>query len=252
MSARPEETAYSAARTAEADTEGAPPPGAAAGVLALVASVLGFFVITVDVSAVNVALPSIGSGLGGGMAGLQWVVDSYTLMFAALMLSAGALSDRIGARRAYGWGLGVFTLASLACGLAPSMGALIAARVVQGAAAAVMMPTSLALIRQAYADTARRARAIALWTTGGAVAMAAGPVLGGLLTSGVGWRAVFLINLPVGLLGVALLLRVAPSPRRPAPFDPAGQITAVLALAALTFVVVTAAGGGVLLPRRAA
>lgn len=114
----------------------------------------------------NVALPAMGDSLDGGMSGLQWVVDSYTLFFAALMLSAGALSDRIGARRAYGWGLAVFILASLACGLAPTLGVLIGARVVQGAAAAVMMPTSLALIRQAYDDAARRARAVAVWAAG--------------------------------------------------------------------------------------
>lgn len=223
----------------------APAPGPTAGLAALVASLLGFFVITIDVTAVNVALPAVGETLHGGMVGLQWVVDSYTLFFAALMLSAGALSDRTGARLAYGWGFGVFTAASLACGLAPTMGTLIAARVLQGAAAAVMMPTSLALIRQAYGDPARRARAVAVWTAGGAVAMAAGPVLGGLLVTAWSWRAVFWINVPLGLLGIALLAaRVARSPRRPAPFDLPGQLTAVLALAALTFAVIEGGHGG--------
>ncbi|GAA2077659.1 MFS transporter [Streptomyces albiaxialis] len=223
----------------------APPVAAPAPRLpALLAALLGFFVITIDVSAVNIALPAVGEGLDGGMAGLQWVVDSYTLMFAALMLSAGSLSDRIGARRAYGWGLGLFTAASLACGLAPTMGALIAARVAQGAAAAVMMPTSLALIRQAYAEAGERARAVALWTAAGAVALAAGPVLGGLLTSALSWRAVFFINLPVGVLGVALLARVARSPRRPAPLDAGGQLAAVTGPAALTYAVIEGGHGG--------
>ncbi|MEU6389147.1 MFS transporter [Streptomyces sp. NPDC046939] len=220
--------------TAPARTRGATRGGGTA----LVAALLGFTVITIDVSAVNIALPGIRASLHGGMTGLQWVVDAYTLMFAGLMLSAGALSDRAGARRAYAWGTAWFTLASLACALAPSIGALVAARIVQGGAAAVLMPASLALIRQAYEDARRRARAIALWTVGGSVAMAAGPVLGGALTETVGWRAVFFLNLPVGAAIVVLLARVPVSPRRPAPLDLPGQVTAVLTLAGLTFAVI--------------
>ncbi|MEN2416502.1 MFS transporter [Streptomyces rimosus] len=147
--------------------------------MVLGAALLGFFLISLDALIVTVALPDIGRSLGGGMSGLQWVVDGYTLVFAALMLSAGAVSDRIGARRAYGGGLVLFALASAACGLAPGLGALVAARLVQGGAAALMMPASLALVRQGFPDQAKRARAIAVWTVGGAVAVAAGPVLGG-------------------------------------------------------------------------
>ncbi|MGP8297859.1 MFS transporter [Streptomyces inhibens] len=217
-------------------------PGSA--VAALVAAVLGFFVITLDVSGVTIALPAVRAELGGSMSGLQWVVDSYTLMFAALMLSAGALSDAVGARRAYGWGLGVFILASLACGAAPTLGALTAARVVQGSAAAVMVPSSLALIRQAFPEPGARARAVALWTVGGAVAIAAGPVLGGLLTTAWSWRAVFCLNAPAGFAGFLVLLRAARSPRHPAAFDLPGQLTAVLALAALTFAVIEGGHSG--------
>lgn len=220
----------------------APPADAPAaprrGGVALVASLLGFTVITIDVSAVNIALPAIGKSLSGGMTGLQWVVDAYTLMFAALMLSAGALADRAGARRAYAWGVALFTLASLGCALAPGIGVLVGARVAQGCAAAVVMPASLALIRQAYEDARARARAIALWTVGGSVAMAAGPVLGGLLTESAGWRAVFLLNLPVGAVILGLLVRVPRSARRPAAVDGGGQLTAVLALAGLAFAVI--------------
>jgi MFS family permease len=126
----------------------------------LTAAVLGFFVITLDATIVNVALPSIRHALGGGITGLQWVVDGYTLMFAALLLSAGALSDRIGARRAFAGGLLLFVVASVACGLAPSLPLLVAARVVQGIGAAVTMPTSMALVRHAFPDPARRARAV--------------------------------------------------------------------------------------------
>jgi DHA2 family methylenomycin A resistance protein-like MFS transporter len=133
---------------------------------ALAVAALGFFFVTLDALVVNVALPTIGRDLGGGITGLQWVVDGYTLMFAALLLSAGALSDRIGARQAYGIGLAVFVVASAACGLAPTVGVLIAARLAQGAGAALMMPTSLALIREAYPDARKRAWAIAIWSLG--------------------------------------------------------------------------------------
>ncbi|PWS46625.1 MFS transporter, partial [Streptomyces sp. FT05W] len=129
----------------------------------LVAAVLGFFVITLDATIVNVALPSIRDALGGGITGLQWVVDGYTLMFAALLLSAGALSDRIGARKAFAAGLAVFVVASLACALAPSLPVLVAARVAQGVGAAITMPTSMALVRHAYPDPGPRARAVGVW-----------------------------------------------------------------------------------------
>src|ERR687883_425178 len=142
--------------------------------LTLGVALLGFFVVTLDALVVNVALPAIGRDLGGGMTGLQWVIDGYTLLFAALLLSAGALADRIGARQAYGAGLALFVAASAACGLAPVLGVLVPARLVQGAGAAVMLPASLALIREAYHDAGARARAIAIWSLGGAVASAGG------------------------------------------------------------------------------
>ncbi|MEV6553474.1 MFS transporter [Streptomyces sp. NPDC051597] len=206
--------------------------------LTLAAALLGFALITLDASVVNVALPAIGSELGGGMAGLQWVVDAYTLAFAALMLSTGAFADRIGAARAYALGTVVFVLASAACGFAPGLGVLIGARVVQGTAAAVVLPASLALVRQAYADPARRARAVALWAAGGSVAVALGPVAGGALTTAWDWRGIFFINLPLGLAALVLTARAPRSRRRPAPLDLPGQLTAVVALAALAFAVI--------------
>ncbi|MHB9863478.1 MFS transporter [Streptomyces sp. YIM S03343] len=214
----------------------------------LAAAVLGFFVITLDATIVNVALPSIRASLGGGITGLQWVVDGYTLMFAALLLSAGALSDRIGARRAFGSGLALFVVASAACGLAPSLGALVAARFVQGAAAAVVMPTSMALIRHAYPDAGKRSRAVAIWAMGGGVAAAAGPVLGGLLTLA-GWRMIFYINLPIGIVTLLLLARTQPSPRHKVPFDFTRQITGVLAMGGLTYGAIEAGAAGLTSPR---
>ncbi|MEU3547881.1 MFS transporter [Streptomyces longwoodensis] len=214
------------------------PPGRSSPVLALTAGLLGFTLVCLDASVVNVALPAIGSSLGGGMSGLQWVVDAYTLAFAALMLSTGAFSDRAGASRAYALGTAVFTLASAACGLAPGLPSLIGARVVQGVAAAVVLPASLALVRQAYPDPARRARAVAAWAAGGSAAVALGPVAGGVLTSAWDWRAIFFVNLPVGAAILLLLLRAPRSERRPAPLDLPGQVTAVVALTALTFAVI--------------
>ncbi|MFH9721418.1 MFS transporter [Streptomyces sp. NPDC017254] len=208
-------------------------PGSAG--LALAAAMLGFALITLDTSVVNVALPAIGADLRAGMSGLQWVVDAYTLAFAALLLSSGALADRVGASRAYGIGVVVFVLSSAACGLAPGLPSLLAARVVQGAAAAVMLPASLALVREAYGDPGRRARAVSLWAAGGTVAVALGPVVGGALTTAWSWRGIFFVNLPLGLLALALLTRVARSARRPAPLDLPGQLTAMAALGALTF-----------------
>jgi EmrB/QacA subfamily drug resistance transporter len=213
-------------------------PGAA-----LATAVLGFFVVTLDAVVVNVALPSIRGELGGGLTGLQWVVDGYTLMFAALLLSAGSLTDRFGARRVFGAGVAGFVLASVACGLAPGMGALVAARFVQGAAAAVMMPSSMALIGQAYPDPVKRARAVAIWALGGSVASSAGPVLGGVLTL-VSWRLIFFINVPAGVVALVLLARTARSPHRPVPFDLAGQVTAVLAMGGLTYGAIEAGAAG--------
>ncbi|WP_251092847.1 MFS transporter [Streptomyces sp. Caat 7-52] len=214
------------------------------GAVTLFAAVLGFALITLDASVVTVALPAIGSALGGGLAGLQWVVDSYTLVFAALMLSTGAFADRAGATRAYALGITVFTLASAACGLAPNLPALIGARVVQGAAAAVVLPASLSLVRQAYPDAGRRARAVSLWAAGGSVAVALGPVAGGALTTAWDWRGIFFINLPLGALALLLLLRAPRSARRPAPLDVPGQLTAVVALTAVTFAVIEGGATG--------
>ncbi|WP_045746659.1 MFS transporter [Actinoplanes rectilineatus] len=211
------------------------PPGRARA--SLIVAMLGFAVVTLDTQVVNVALPDISRDVGGSLSGLQWVVTAYTLMFSALLLFAGTFADRIGARRAYGIGMMIFVVASAACGLAPGLGFLVAARVLQGIGAALVTPTSLALIRAAYADSAARARAIALWAMGGSIAAAAGPVLGGALTQ-LDWRWIFLLNLPVGVVAVLVLRRAADSPRTVVPFDGIGQVTAVLALGALTFAVI--------------
>ena len=209
----------------------------------LAVAMLGFFVVALDAQIVNVALPAIRSDLGGGLSGLQWIVTGYTLMFSALQLFSGTFSDRAGARRAYGLGMTLFTVASLACGLSPNLPVLIAGRVLQGIGAAMITPSSLALIREAYHDAAQRGRAIVYWGLGGSVAAAAGPVLGGVLTQ-LDWRLIFIVNLPFGAGALFVLARVMPSPKRPTPFDWVGQVTAVLALASLTYAIIEGAEVG--------
>ncbi|MEU2266657.1 MFS transporter [Streptomyces olindensis] len=216
---------------------------------ALAAALLGFFVMTLDALIVNVALPEIGRDFDSGITGLQWVVDGYTLMFAALLLSAGSVTDRIGARQAFGAGLVLFTAASAACGFAPNLGVLVVARLVQGAGAAVIVPASLALIREAFPGSAQRARAISIWAMGGSVGAAAGPVLGGVLSE-ISWRMIFFVNLPVGVLALFLLTRTRRSPRRAdTPFDWTGQLTAVAAMGGLTYAAIEAGAVRLTAPR---
>ena len=200
-----------------------------------VATSFGFALIQLDVTIVNVALPRMGSDLATGVAGLQWVVDAYALVFAALLLTAGFLGDRLGARRVYLAGIVVFALASLGCGLAPSAGWLIVGRALQGIGAAAMLPASLTLLNHAAAhDPKLRGQAIGWWTAAGSITIAAGPVLGGLILSFTGWRAIFLVNLPVCLFGALLTLRVPETERADhgRGFDLPGQILGILALAA--------------------
>lgn len=214
--------------------------------LALPAICLGYFMVILDATAVNLSLPALGADLGadlgGGVGALQWVVDGYTLTFAALLLSAGSLGDRFGARRIFAAGLGVFVVASAACGLAPGTAWLLAARLVQGAAAAVLVPSSLALLGAAYDDPAARARAVGIWGGVAGIAAVLGPVVGGALTQVVSWRLVFVINVPIGSAALLMTLRHVPRDgghgRRG--FDVPAQVAAIAALGALTFALIEA------------
>ncbi|SMG50885.1 MFS transporter [Paraburkholderia susongensis] len=180
----------------------------------LVTVSVGFVVTQLDVTIVNIALPRIGADLHANVAGLQWVVDAYTLAFAVLMLSSGALGDRFGARRMYAAGIVLFAFASLACGLALDAAMLVGARALQGIGAAAMLPNSLALLNQSYGhDPKLRARAVGLWTASGAISIAAGPVAGGLLIAAFGWRSIFLVNLPICAAGLLATLLWVPRPQ---------------------------------------
>ncbi len=214
--------------------------------LPLLAICLGYFMVILDATIVNVALPSIGRDLGGGVGGLQWVVDAYTVVFAGLLLSAGSIGDLIGSRKVLDTGLGLFTAASAACALAPSVEVLVGARVAQGLGAALMVPSSLALLRAAYQDTAERARAVGAWGGVAGIAAASGPILGGVLVSIADWRAVFIVNLPVGLLAMWLSYRHLPKAgeRSDAGLDPPGQVLGVLTLTLLTLGLIEGGSSG--------
>ncbi len=208
--------------------------------LVLIAAYLGLFVGLIDSNAVNLALPAIQADLGGGVSGAQWTADAYNVTFAAALLTAGSLGDRFGRRLLLRWGLVTFVLASLACALAPSLGALLAGRAAQGVGAGLMLPQGLAIAAAAFPDAAGRARATAAWAMAAASSAALGPVLGGVLTDSVGWRYIFWLNAPVVLVAIAMSWRYLPESRDPTagPVDLTGQVLAVLSLAGLTLVLV--------------
>ena len=222
--------------------------------MTLAATSFGFVAVQLDVTIVNVAMPSIGASFTTGVQGLQWIVDSYTLAFAALLLPAGSFGDRFGSRRVFSVGLVLFGLASLACAAASSVGLLIVSRAAQGIGAALILPTSLSLLSHACAgDTEARAHAVGWWTAIGGVVSAVGPVAGGMLTSSLGWRSIFFVNLPICSLGyLATRRRVDETVRLPSqPLDVSGQLLAILALFLLTYSVIEAGikgwvAGGVL------
>jgi len=205
----------------------------------LAALAVGFIMAMLDVTVVNVALTDISRSLEVSLAGLVWVVDGYTLAFAALLLAGGALADRLGARAVYLAGLAAFTVASVACGLAWDGTSLVGARLAQGAGAALFIPSSLSLLVHAYADEKVRARMVALWSAIVTLSVAAGPLVGGLLIAHFGWRSVFLINVPVGLAGGLLTLKlVRPAPARPRALNLGSHALGIAALAALCYALI--------------
>lgn len=206
----------------------------------------GLFVVYLDTTVVSVALPAVRADLGGDISTLQWVVDAYVLTFACLLLSAGALGDLLGRRRVFLIGLIGFTIASAACALAPSAGLLLAARAVQGVFGAALVPVSLALVVGLYAQPAERARAIGVWAGTGGLALAAGPVVGGLLTENLGWASVFWLNVPIGVIVTVALFRLLP-PVAALPdrrLDVVGQLAFVVGIGALTWSLIESGSRG--------
>jgi DHA2 family methylenomycin A resistance protein-like MFS transporter len=181
---------------------------------------VGMFVVLLDVTVVNVALPSIASGLRAHPGATQWIVDAYAVAIAGLLLAGGTVGDRIGHRRVVLAGLGIFGVASAACGLAAGPGALIAARAAQGVGAALLLPGSLAVITEAFPGRAARARALGIWAGVSSLALPAGPLLGGFLVASGGWRLVFLVNVPVVLAALVVVPRLVRERHANAPMLP--------------------------------
>jgi len=206
-----------------------------ARLLTLTAMSLGYGIVQLDVTIVNTALSSMGASLGGGVSALQWVVSSYTIAFAAFILTAGALGDRVGAKKVFMMGFALFTAASLGCALAPGAVSLIGARLMQGVGAAILVPNSLALLNHAYVEEKARARAVGIWAAGASLALTTGPLAGGAVIALVGWRSIFLVNLPIGLAGLWLTWRYATEtkPSSGRELDLLGQVSAIGSLGAL-------------------
>jgi EmrB/QacA subfamily drug resistance transporter len=208
--------------------------------ITLIATGLGLFMIFLDALIVNVALPDIQREFNVGEAGLQWVVAAYSLGMAVFIMSAATLADLHGRRRWYLAGIGVFTLASVACGLSPTLEILNFARAAQGVAAATANVTSLALVSAAFPDPKQKAHAIGIWTAIASVGTAVGPTLGGFLVEHMGWRSIFLVNVPVGLLVVWLTLRYVAESKdaRPRSFDIGGQLLFMVTVGSLAEAVI--------------
>ena len=201
---------------------------------------MSLLVVGMDVTIVNVALPAIQKDLQATLAGLQWVVDAYTLVVASLLMLAGSMSDRFGRRRVFQIGLVVFTAGSLLCSMAHSIGQLIAFRGLQGLGASMLNPVALSIIANAFPEPKARAHAVGVWGAVAGVSLALGPLLGGALTQSVGWRSIFWINLPIGLTAVALAARFVPESKaaRARAYDPVGQILVFTGLASVTYAVI--------------
>ena len=203
---------------------------------------LSLFIVGLDVTAVNVALPSIGRELHAGISGLQWTVDAYTLVLASLLMLSGSTADRLGRKRVFVAGLAVFSLASLLCSLAPNVELLVAFRVLQAVGGSMLNPVAMSIIANTFTDPRERAQAVGIWGAVFGISMALGPIVGGTVVDAFGWRPIFWINLPVGLAAIALTLRLVPESRAPRArrFDPVGQVLVIVLLAALTYGIIEA------------
>ncbi len=216
----------------------------------VLAAYLGTFLASLDISIVNVALPTLQQALNTDMAGLQWVINAYAIALSALMLSAGPLGDRYGHRRMWLLSVATFTLGSLLCACAGNLATLVAGRAVQGIAGALLIPSAMPILSHAFPDPRQRARAIGGWSAFSALALVLGPLLGGVLVQRVGWPSIFLINLPLGLLALALGAWGIPERRHPqhAALDPAGQLLSIVALGTLSYGLIAIGAHGLLAP----
>ncbi|MFJ4655824.1 MFS transporter [Nocardia sp. NPDC088792] len=228
----------SESETLPVDSRPATPRSVPAG-LTLTALAAGFVMAALDVTVVNVAGPAIQEHLRASLGELTWIVDGYVLTFSSLLMLAGGLANRVGAKTIYLWGMAIFFLASLACALAPTAATLIAARIVQGGGAALFMPSSLSLLVFSFPEKRERTRMLGLWSAIVATAAGLGPTVGGLLVSAFGWQSIFLINLPIGIIGMLLTRRyITPIAGRDIKLAVPGHVLWIVALAALSFALI--------------
>ncbi|MFZ3497523.1 MFS transporter [Streptomyces sp. 5.8] len=211
---------------------------------------MSLLIVSLDNTVLNVALPSMRRDLHASVAGMQWTIDAYTLVLASLLMLAGSTADRIGRRKVFITGIVLFTAGSVLCSLAPSLGWLIAFRMIQAVGGSMLNPVAMSIITNTFTEPRERARAIGVWGAVVGISMAAGPLIGGLLVDSVGWRSIFWINLPVGLLALVLTLRYIPEsraghPRRP---DPVGQLLVMGLLGSVTFGIIEAPAAGPVSP----
>jgi EmrB/QacA subfamily drug resistance transporter len=201
---------------------------------------MSLLIVSLDNTILNVALPAIQRDLDTSVTGLQWTVDGYTLVLASLLMPSGSTADRIGRRRTFRTGLVHFTTASLLCSLAPGLGWLVAARMLQAAGGSMLNPVAMSIITNTFTDPRQRARAIGVWGGVVGISMAAGPIIGGALVESAGWRSVFWINLPIGLAALLLTRRYVPESRaaRTRRTDPAGQVLVAVLLVAVTYAII--------------
>jgi EmrB/QacA subfamily drug resistance transporter len=214
--------------------------------LVLAICCMSLLIVGLDNTIVNVALPSIGRELHTTIAGLQWTVDSYTLVLASLLMLSGSMADKLGRRRVFKTGLVLFTLGSLLCSVAPTLGWLIAFRMLQAVGGSMLNPVAMSIIRNVFTDARERAQAIGMWGATVGISLALGPVVGGVLVQSVGWRSIFWINIPVGLLALALTIRFVPESRAPRPrrLDAVGQVLVIVLLSSLTYAIIEAPSAG--------
>ena len=214
--------------------------------LVLAICCLSLFIVGIDVTIVNVALPSIGRDLHAPVSGLQWTVDAYSIVVASFLMLSGSTGDRVGRRRTFQAGLALFTVGSLLCSLAPGLGWLVAFRMLQALGGSMLNPVAMSIITNTFTDRAERARAIGVWGSVFGMSMALGPIAGGALVSSVGWRGIFWVNIPVGLAAIALTALFVPESRAPRArrVDPVGQVLVIAALAALTYAIIEGPGAG--------
>ncbi|MEV7724109.1 MFS transporter [Streptomyces sp. NPDC087917] len=214
--------------------------------LVLAICCMSLLIVSLDNTILNVALPSMRQELHASVSGMQWTIDAYTLVLASLLILAGSTGDRIGRRKVFAAGLVVFTLGSLLCSIAPSLGWLVGFRAVQAVGGSMLNPVAMSIIVNTFTDPKERARAIGVWGAVVGISMAAGPLIGGLLVDTVGWRSIFWVNLPVGLAALVLTLRYIPEsrserPRRP---DPVGQLLIMTLLGSVTYGIIEAPAKG--------